>query len=219
VRRAAPAALLLAMALAFSPAADARKKRHKPAPCSLSGSKTLLATRDARIYYRDDAKKGTVSEYACLFARNKRFLMASGDDSPGGSGDSASLERLSSGGYVAFARSHYDDSQRYNPSFVGFPWRVVAINLSTGAQLSFAPLTGNPTTATVTDLVLAADGSFAWIGTSAGSEEVHRLNAGDAADTVLDSGADIQTGSLALGGRTLYWTKAGNPVLAPIGKP
>jgi hypothetical protein len=219
VRRAAPAAVLLALALAFSPAADARKKRHKPAPCSLSGSKTLLATRDSRVFYRDDTKKGTVSEYACLFARNKRFLLASGDDSPGGTGDNASLEQLSSGGYVAFALSHYDDSQRYNPSFVGFPWRVVAINLSTGAQLSFPAFTGNPTTASVTDLVLAPDGSFAWIGQSAGNREVHRLNAGDAAHTVLDSGAGIQTGSLALGGKTLYWTKAGSPVSAAIGKP
>lgn len=213
------AGALLALAVAFSPAADARKRKHRPAPCSLSGSKTLLATREARVFYKDDTKKGVVSEYACLFSRNKRFLLASGDDEPGGSGDNASLERLSSGGYVAFARSHFDDSQRYNPSFVGFPWRVVAINLSTGAQLSFAPFTGNPTNATVTDLVLASDGSFAWIGTSGGTSEVHRLNSGDANDAVIDSGNDIQTQSLALGGKTLYWTRGGRAVSAQLGKP
>jgi hypothetical protein len=45
---------------------------------------------------------------------------------------------------------------------------------------------------------------------------VHRLDAGDAADTVVDSGADVQAGSLALASSTIYWTKAGNPASTPI---
>src|SRR4051794_3439644 len=96
--------ILLAAWLALAPpAALAKKRKHRPAPCSLSGSKTLLQTRSARVFYRTDAKRGTTTEYACLFARNKRFPLASGDSEPGGSGDTASLETLS-GSWVAFAR-------------------------------------------------------------------------------------------------------------------
>jgi hypothetical protein len=200
-------------ALATAPSADAAKKRRHPARCSLTGSKTLLQTRDARVFYR--TKSGTTTEYACLFARNKRFELGSGDSDPGGSGDTVSLERLG-GSYVAFVLGHFDDSQRYNPNPTGFAATVVAINLSTAAQLRFPAVASRPPSSSVSDLVLARNGSFAWIGTGAGATEVHRLKAGDATDTVLDSGADIQTDSLALGGATLYWTKGGKAVSAPL---
>src|SRR5437899_2515058 len=204
---------VLAATLAVAaPAAIARKKRHRPAPCSLSGSKTLLATRDARVFYR--TKSGTATEYACMFLRNKRFPLATGDSEPGGSGQTASLETLA-GSYVAFVLGRFDDSQRYNPDFKGFPESVVGINLSTGAQLSFPAVAANPSASSVSDLVLRKNGSFAWIGSGGGATEVHGFKAGDAADTVLDSGTDIQAGSLALGGGTLYWTKAGRPSSAP----
>src|SRR2546426_8572115 len=115
--RIAVAALTVA-SLAAAPAGALAKKRKHPARCSLAGSKTLLATRDARVFYR--TKSGTSTEYACLFARNKRFTLGSGDSEPGGSGDTVSLEVLS-GSYVAFVLGHFDDSQRYNTNFQGYP--------------------------------------------------------------------------------------------------
>jgi hypothetical protein len=203
--------------LAVAPsAALAKKRKHRPAPCSLTGSKTLLQTKNARVFYRTDVKRGTTTEYACMFARNKRFALASGDSEAGGSGDTASLETLS-GSWVAFARGHFDDSTRYDPSFQGFPESAVGINLSTGAQLAFPALSGSPAPSTVSDLVLGKNGSFAWIGSGGGRTEVHRLKAGEGTDAVLDSGAGIQAGSLALGGGTLYWMKGGSVFTAPLG--
>jgi hypothetical protein len=68
----------------------------------------------------------------------------------------------------------------------------------------------------VSDLVLSRSGSFAWIGSGPAGNEVHRLNVGDTADTVLDAGPDVQAGSLALARSTIYWTKAGKPASAAI---
>jgi hypothetical protein len=151
-----------------------------------------------------------------MFVRNRRFPLASGDSEAGGAGDTASLEVLA-GSYVAFVRGHYDDSTRYDPAFQGFPSTVAAINLSTGAELDFPAVAAKPPASAVSDLVLRRNGSFAWIGSGGGATEVHRLKVGDAADTVLDSGTDIQAGSLALGGGTLYWTRGGRPFSAPLG--
>lgn len=81
---------------------------------------------------------------------------------------------------------------------------VEAINLTTGAILRFH--------GAATDLVLAGDGSLAWIAT----HEVHRYNVGDKADTVVDSGQDIQPHSLALAGKTLYWMKGTQPFTASL---
>lgn len=209
--------MLLGIGLALAPpAALAKKRKHRPAPCSLTGSKTLLQTKGARVFYRTDVKRATTTEYACLFARNRRFVLASGDSEAGGSGDTASLEALS-GSWVAFVRGRFDDSTRYDPSFQGFPESAVGINLSTGAQLAFPAVTGSPTSSAVTDLVLGRNGSFAWIGSGGARTEVHRLKAGQGTDTVLDSGAGIQAGSLALGGGTLYWMKGGSVFTAPLG--
>jgi hypothetical protein len=205
---------LIALLAVAPPPAIAKKRKHRPAPCSLTGSKTLLQTKDARVFYR--TSRGTTTEYACMFARNRRFALASGDSEAGGSGDTASLETLS-GSWVAFARGRFDDSTRYDPSFQGFPESAVGINLSTGAQLSFPAVTGNPTASAISDLVLGKNGSFAWIGSGGGRTEVHRLKAGDGADAVLDSGPGIQAGSLALGGGALYWMKGGSVLTAPLG--
>jgi hypothetical protein len=209
-------ALALALVATFASAPPALAKKHKPARCSLSGSKTLLATRDARVFTKTAAKSGTTTEYACLYARNKRFALASADSDVGGSGQTASLERLA-GSYVAFVLGRFDDSERYNPDFKGFPESVVAINLSTGARLVFPAVAAKPDVSSVSDLVLARNGSFAWIGSGAGATEVHRYRSGDTADSVLDSGTGIQAESLALAGATLYWMRGGTAVSAPLG--
>jgi hypothetical protein len=174
-----------------------------------------MATRDARLFTREDARRGTLSVYACLDSRNRRFLLSEEETEPGGSGDTTALPALA-GAYVAYALGHFDDSQRYNSAFKGYPEQVVAINLSTAAQLRFPAATGRSPSASVSDLVLSKSGSFAWIGSGPAGYEVHRFNVGDAADSVIDSGPDVQPGSLALARATIYWTKAAKPVSAPI---
>jgi hypothetical protein len=182
----------------------------------MAGSKTVMATTGARLFTRTDPRNDSLLVYACLYARNRRFLLSTADASPGGSGDATRLPALA-GRYVAYVRSHFDDAERYNPQFRGFPDEVVALDLSTGARRRSPAATGGSPSAKATDLVLSSTGSFAWIGSGPAGNEVHRLNAGEAADTVVDSGSDVQAGSLALAGSTLYWTKAGRPVSAPIG--
>jgi hypothetical protein len=207
----------LALALLSAPVGEAKKHRHrpKPAPCSSAGSNTVIATAGARLFTKTDSRRDTLSVYACLYGRNRRFLLSVGDQDPAGSGDTTALPALA-GRYVAYVLGHFDGSERYNPSFKGFPDQVVTINLSTGAKQRFPAATGNSPSAKVNDLVLSKSGSFAWIGSGPAGNEVHRLDAGDAADTVVDSGADVQAGSLALASSTIYWTKAGNPASAPI---
>jgi hypothetical protein len=63
----------------------------------------------------------------------------------------------------------------------------------------------------VVNAVLQRTGSIAWLQQSDASEtvyEVHAKPAGGEA-TLLDSGADIDPTSLALGGNRLYWLRAG----------
>jgi hypothetical protein len=210
-------AVAWAMAFAFvsAPTSEAKKHRAKQAPCSLSGSKTVIATEHARIFTKADAHGETLSVYACLDSRNRRFLLSVGDTAPGGSGDTTGRPALA-GAYVAYALGHFDDSQRYNSDFKGFADQVVAINLSTAAELRFPAAAGNSPSAHVSDLVLSKSGSFAWIGSGTASNEVHRFDVGDTADTVIDSGPNLQAGSLALAGSTIYWTKANKPASAPI---
>jgi hypothetical protein len=207
----------LALALVSAPVGEARKHGHRPkqAPCSLAGSKTVIATVGARLFTKTDSSRDTLSAYACLYSRNRRFLLSVGDRDPVGSGDTTGRPALA-GRYVAYVLGHFDGSERYNPSFRGFPDQVVAINLSTAAEQRFPAVTGDSPSAKVTDLALSKSGSFAWIGSGPVGNEVHRLDVGDAADTVVDSGPDIQPGSLALASSTIYWTKAGNPASAPI---
>jgi hypothetical protein len=65
----------------------------------------------------------------------------------------------------------------------------------------------------VESLVLEPSGSFAWIG-SGPTLEVHRYDA--AGDTLLDSGPDIDSASLAASSAQLYWLRAGAPQSAPF---
>ena len=196
----------LALVLVTAPAGEAKQRGHKPkqAACSLSGSKTVMATTEARLFTKVDRRRGTLSEYACLYSRNRRFLLSVSDTAPGGSGDTTGLPVLA-GPYVAYVLGHFDDSERYNPEFKGFPDQVVAINLSTAADLRFPAAAGSSPAAKVSDLVLSASGSFAWIGSGSAGNEVHRLDVGDAADTVVDSGAGVQPDLLALARSTIYW--------------
>jgi hypothetical protein len=67
----------------------------------------------------------------------------------------------------------------------------------------------------ITDLVLKPNASVAWIRERVdGSVEVRKRDAGG--DALLESGTDIERGSLALAGGTIYWTRAGTPRSAPL---
>ena len=153
----------------------------------------------------------TTTLYACRLKGRKRFTLASAQ-AAGGTGTAVNLVRVA-GNFVAWDAQPFDDSQRYNPGFQGFPSSVNALDTSTAQRRTAPATTGNPAASTVTALVLQPGGSFAWIG-SAATLEVHRFDS--AGDTLVDSGADIDPGSLAAGSTQLYWLRAGVARSAPF---
>src|SRR6201999_93174 len=118
--------------------------------CTPHGSKTIAANAKLRVFTL--AKSDTTSMYACRLSNRKRFLLASADDA-GGTGDSVSFVRAA-GRFVAWDEQPFDDSERYNPDFQGFPSTVHAIDTGTGQRRSSPATSGNPAASTVTALVL-----------------------------------------------------------------
>ena len=204
-------ALALAVAVVAVPAgADAR--RHKPKPtCTPHGSKTIEASPNIRVFSLLKRGGDTTDFYACRLKTRKRFLMGSAEDL-GGSGVAIGIVRIA-GLFVAWDEQPFDDSQRYNPSFTGFPSTVTALNTRSGVTRSAPAVTGNPASSGVGSLLLQPTGSFAWIGSGGpAGNEVHRYDA--SGDTVLASGPDIAPDSLAASAATLYWLRGGAPAFA-----
>ena len=188
------------LVLALLPAAAAQAKR----TCNPHGSKTIAANVKLRVFTFRKSGSDTTTMYACRLKTGKRFILASAQEA-GGTGTAVSLVRVA-GNFVVWDAQPFDDSQRYNPSFQGFPSSVNALDPSTGQTRTAPAATGNPAASTVTALVLQLGGSFAWIGSGA-TLEVHRFDA--SGDTVVDSGSDVDPASLAAGGAQLYWLRAG----------
>ncbi len=70
-----------------------------------------------------------------------------------------------------------------------------------------------------TDVVVKTDGAVAWIaegkhGKEYGVYQVHALDS--SGERTLAVGPEIDPGSLALAGSTLYWTQGGKPFSAPL---
>jgi hypothetical protein len=190
------------MVLALAAAAPAQAR----STCTPHGSKTIAANVQLRVFTFKKSGSDTTNLYACRLKNRRRFLLASAQEL-GGSGTSVNLVRVV-GRFVAWDSQPFDDSQRYNPSFQGFPSSVNALDTGSGQRRTTPATTGSPATSSVTALVLQPSGAFAWIG-SAATLEVHRYDA--AGDTMIDSGADIDPASLAAGRTRLYWTRAGTP--------
>ena len=173
-------------------------------PCATRGSKTVVATKTARVFkVRVRPRIGAAFSryYGCLFSRNRRFRFAE-DDFPEQSG--WSHIRLA-GAYVAYA---------WHGSCAACdraPRHVVVQSLRSGRFVTRLAISSEDTAEdrTVTDLELRPTGSVAWIN-RVGAGPAHEVQARDGAGArLLDSGPGIDPLSLALGGSTLYWTKAG----------
>lgn len=177
--------------------------------CSPAHSTLLAATTKARVFQtrvmRDTHVRAT---YGCLESRKRpvRFVVP---DFPTGYDQIRLAGRFVA--YVAYSDCAADFCD---------PNNVIVQDLS-NARRSFAD--GRLSVANVTSLVVRSNGAAAWIqtsfddnGTSLPGYSVVRAAYGQA-PVVLDTGTDIDPGSLALGGSTLYWTKAGAPVSAALG--
>lgn len=207
------ATVALALALAAFPAgADAR--RHKPRPtCTPHGSRTIEASASIRVFSLLKRGGDTTDFYACRLKTRKRFLMGSAEDL-GGTGVAIGMVRIA-GPFVAWDEQPFDDSERYNPTFTGFPSTVTALDTRSGTKRSAPAVTGSPSSSGVGSLLLQPTGSFAWIGSGApAGNEVHRYDT--SGDTVLAAGSDIDPASLAASTTTLYWMKGGTAAFAPF---
>jgi hypothetical protein len=202
---------LLALIAAFP--AGAQGRRHRPkAGCTPHGSTTIEASAAIRVFSLRNKRTDAVDFYACRYKTRRRFLMGSAGDL-GSSGDAIGIVRIA-GRFVAWDSQPFDDSERYNPDFAGFPSTVNAVDTRSGSQRSAPATTGNPSASSVTSLVLHPSGALAWIGADGAGSQVHRYDS--SGDTVLDSGSDIQPDSLAAGPATLYWMKGTAPAFAPF---
>jgi hypothetical protein len=179
--------------------------------CNPHGSKTVAADAKVRVFTLRKSGSDTTRLYACRLTSRKRYLLASAQEQ-GGTGTAVSLVRVV-GRFVAWDAQPFDDSQRYNPDFQGFPSTVNELDTGSGQRTTVPATTGTPAASSVTALLVTGSGSLGWIG-SAGTLEVHLYE--NAGDTLLDSGTDIDPTSLAAAAHQLYWMRAGLPRSAPL---
>lgn len=208
---AALAGVALAMTGPVSPAAA-------QSDCEARGSRTEDASRFARVYSVRRVRDGDTATrrwYACLYRTGRRVAL--GEVGPAGMfSDRISPVRLA-GRYVAYA-------EEYTAATGDAIGAVVQVrDLRTRTLVSRFQSPGDPNTYDVTDLELRANGSVAWIarivqGTPATTTyEVRTFAAGESESEIVDSGAAIETRSLALSGRTLFWTRDGAPRSTTLG--
>jgi hypothetical protein len=189
-------AAVLVTAQAPSAARDGR------AHCAPAGARVVLANARVRVY-RDGP------EVVACWVRTGRETSLGYRES-GGSGGFADVVRQLrlAGRFVAHSLVTCRDRCSV---------RVVVTDARTSRTRARSVPAGLDPNA-VRDLELRPNGSVAWIGpSSAGEGAPLEVRARDASgERTLDSGADVEPHSLALGGATLYWTKAGRPVSAQL---
>ena len=183
--------------------------------CSATGSRTEEASRSARVYSRVVAGGEVRRWYGCLYSADRRVRL--GDvGAPGSYLDRISPVRLA-GRYVATA----NEWTATTGDAIGAV--IVVRDLRTGAVVHRFENDPAINTYDVTDLELRANGAVAWIarvvmaGTPATiTDEVRTSLPGTSATRLLDEAPAVERRSLALSGRTLYWTSGGVPRSATL---
>ena len=180
----------------------------RPLPdCKRRHSHTIYQSPEVRLFYVIDANF-TEHQFACSRDTNRRFSMGVvyEDDSD------YIFDFRERGPWLAFL-DHW--STKYGNEGMA----LAALNLrtgrwNTGGERGFNVIHGYG---------LTRRGSIAWIessdpeygGSDAGVYKVHEQVAGHD-PVVLDSGPDVDPESLAVGGRHVYWVRAGAVRTAPI---
>jgi hypothetical protein len=201
-------AIAAAAFLAVAPAAAA-----KPKPCSLAGSKTVAASKSARVYSIKN-KQGARTLVGCLRSNNKRQTLERGYDDGLYLSGAFSRVRLA-GRFVAWQLTEYDLSckemcpEGYNPN--------VHLKIHDLRKRKTKTVPGDNEVASKGRLVLTTGGSIAWTQQGSTDDEVDAFD--KAGRRQLDHG-NIPPGSLTLSGKVASWTKDGatqSATLAPRG--
>ena len=192
----APLALLVLVVLASGAPARAQTEA-----CDREGGKVIRASRRARVFRIGD------HVYACLL-NEERVRLGRASDSPRLRARTVRRFRLR-GPFVAVESKH-----AYRRSTAHY---VDVILLYNGQEFRSVPTGGEPTGQGVgptTDLVLASNGSIAWIAENVSSQprtyEVHEDDYQERDTTLVMSGPDIDPRSLVLRrGFRAEWSRAG----------
>lgn len=176
--------------------------RHKGPPCSLSGSTTIYQDETVRVYYKYDADY-SLNSYACLYQAGKRRLIF---QTPEDWADSLDLIQR---------RGHRIAFWDFGGGKYGNTWSFVCV---------FDVGPGKLRCSTARDYVkgvgLTPAGSVAWLEAptelTGGRSYVRKRDARAKHPVLLDSGADIDPDSFAVGGHHIYWTRAGAPQSATM---
>ena len=185
---------LVALALLAPGAAQAR-----PARCSAKHSRTLLATKDVRIFRVVTREVDQDRVYGCAYRRNRRVRLGyfSGFDTP------TALNIDVAGRYVGYS---LETANRGSQTAA-----VAVTNLISRRRVRLVDVPNTGPFQAVTDLEVNRRGSVAWIEYSAGlnASPVTRIavrKADSGGTSLLQQGLGIVRGSLALSrDGTLFW--------------
>jgi hypothetical protein len=201
--------VIAALMLAFAPGADA-KRRHCPA-----GANPVGSNKEVRVYrgkLEDDAYTRSATYYACL-RRTGRQMRVATQTADHYSGTEPRLWALR-GHFVAVAYKHW------NYLLGEDTWSLFVFDVKARRRiLSQVRSNAMGHVQAVEAMALARSGSAAFIARDiipgeSSTYAVRRLD--KAGSTLLDIGADIDPGSLALRGGDIHWTHGGQDHSAPI---
>ena len=185
------------------PGSEAVQRTHKRPSCSMPQTRTVYEDPAVRVYIKSYSDN-TESTFACFFPAKKRRRLAYCDKDYESGGHCESVQMLSvKRPWIAYAIRVIAKYESYAMPCV--------LNLRTGA-------TQCPEISTaILGVGLTHKGSLAWIAASdTDCCFVQKLDAGTTNIVALDSGTDIDPTSFAVGGKHIYWTKAGTPQSAPM---
>jgi hypothetical protein len=193
MRTLAAAVLSCALALA-AVAGSASAAAHHPKPCARKGSHTVAANAHARVYSVPTADGSRL--YGCLRRDNHRRLLTEATDD--GYVTSSAYDKVAlTGPFVAWQQTSTDDSCKadcppgYNPTTTWLGVRDLRRRKSRTVAGQVAP---------AGRIVITTGGALAWIAPG------YAVNAYDGAGArTLDSGSDVQPGSLSHHGATVSW--------------
>jgi hypothetical protein len=219
------AGALVAFAVAFVGGLSARPAEPADAHhvCRLSGARTVLGNRNARMVTRAATVRPryrVTRYYGCRYRTNRFFRLADVGE-PGLFSDRVEPRRLA-GVFAGFAGAYQEPAGEQHLAYVR------AVDLRSGrarVREQALPDAGPSESYRVTDLELRYTGGLAWIverrssvegpGSPVVSYEVHKVDRGG--PQRLDAGADVDPASLTLSGATISWRRGGLTRTAVLG--
>lgn len=217
LRRTLTAVLVLVLAL---PALVSSREPPRPwvDRCADDGGRTLTANRWVRVYVRRDRLDSEYLRYCWVPTGGATTLVASG-----GSATAFVPHYRIAGRYLGTARIDFDRKQPIYPGVdltvavrdVKRPRCVTGFRAQPPHSESWRYDDREPG---VTDLELTSQGALAWIASGAPNRDdyFYVQKADGAGRAVLDEGPAIDPRSLAISGRRIYWTNAGEPRTAVL---